>query len=83
VFEEYSLVSCGVNFCDSFHELSVKFDTFQKLYHEITHFPHELGWSLLIADRLMCEKLTIFPYADDIVEFCVKLAFLSYSQVQD
>jgi len=36
-----------------------------------------------IADRLMCEKLTIFPYANYIVEFCVKLAFLSYSMVQD
>jgi len=28
VFEEYSLVFCGVNFCNSFRELSVKFDTF-------------------------------------------------------
>ena len=38
VFEEYSLVSCGMNFCNSFHELSVKFDTFQKLCREITRF---------------------------------------------
>jgi len=27
--------------------------------------------------------LTIFSYAEYIVEFCVKLAFLRYSQVQD
>jgi len=26
--------------------------------------------------RLVCEKLKIFPYADCIVEFCVRLAFL-------
>ena len=30
----------------------------------------------VIDDRLVCEKLTIFPYADYIVEFCVELAFL-------
>jgi len=35
------------------------------------------------ADRLVCEKLTIFPYADYIVEFCVEFAFLRYGQVQD
>ena len=33
--------------------------------------------------RLVCEKLTIFPYAQCIVEFCVRLAFIWYSQVQD
>jgi len=38
---------------------------------------------VLIDDRLVCEKLTIFPYAECIVEFCEGLAFLSYSQVQD
>ena len=38
---------------------------------------------ILIDDRLVCEKLTIFPYAKYIVEFCVWLAFLWYSQVQD
>jgi len=31
---------------------------------------------ILIDDRLVCEKLTIFPYAEYIVEFCVRLAFL-------
>jgi len=46
-----------------------------------------LGWILcrngiLIDDRLVCEKLTIFPYADYIVENCVKFPFLWYSQVQ-
>jgi len=30
----------------------------------------------------MCEKLTIFPYAEYIAEFCVRLAFLWYSQAQ-
>jgi len=38
---------------------------------------------ILIDDRLVCEKLTIFPYAEYIVEFSVQLAFLRYSQVQD
>jgi len=41
------------------------------------------GNDVLITDQLLCEKLTIFPYADYIVEFFVKLAFLIYSQVQD
>jgi len=27
-------------------------------------------------DRLVCEKLTIFPYAEYILEICVELAFL-------
>jgi len=31
----------------------------------------------------MCEKLTIFPYGQDIVENVVLLAFWRYSQVQD
>jgi len=26
--------------------------------------------------RLLCEKLTVFPYADYIVEFCVEFPFL-------
>ena len=30
----------------------------------------------MIDDRLVCEKLTIFPYAECIVEFCGGLAFL-------
>jgi len=33
--------------------------------------------------RLVCEKLTIFPYTEYIVEFCVRLAFLWNSQVED
>ena len=46
-----------------------------------------LGWiqcrtGILIDDRLVCVKLTIFPYADYIVEF-LWLAFLWYSHVQD
>ena len=51
-------------------------------WHGFWHFsaflPHYFQWrnDVLIADRLVCEKLTIFPYADCIVEFCVKLAFL-------
>jgi len=38
---------------------------------------------VLIDFWLVCEKLTIFPYAEYIVEFCVRVAFLWYSQVQD
>ena len=51
-------------------------------WHGFWHFsafsPYSFQWGndVLIADRLMCEKLTIFPYADYIVEFCVELAFL-------
>jgi len=30
----------------------------------------------LIDYRLVCEKLTIFPYAECIVEFCEGVAFL-------
>jgi len=43
------------------------------------------GWNdVLIADRLVCENLTIFPYAEYIVEICVELAFSGFlSQVQD
>jgi len=33
--------------------------------------------------RLVCEELAVFPYARYIVEFCVELAFLRHSQVQD
>ena len=33
--------------------------------------------------RLVCEKLTIFPHGQDIVENIVLLAFQRYSQVQD
>jgi len=31
---------------------------------------------VLIADQLVCEKLTIFPYAEYILEICGELAFL-------
>jgi len=31
---------------------------------------------VLIDDQLVCEKLTTFPYAENIVEFCERLAFL-------
>jgi len=31
---------------------------------------------VLIDFRLVCEKMTIFPYADYVVEFCAGLAFL-------
>jgi len=38
---------------------------------------------VLIDYRLVCEKLTVFPYAWYTVELCVKFPFLWYSQVQD
>jgi len=31
---------------------------------------------VLIDYRLVCEKLTLFPYAECIVEFCEGVAFL-------
>jgi len=48
----------------------------------------QFGWiqcrnGVLIDYRLMCAKLTIFPYAEFIVKFCEGLAFLWCSQVQD
>ena len=51
-------------------------------WHDFWHFsafsPYFFQWGndILINDRVVCEKLTIFPYADYIVEFCVELAFL-------
>jgi len=39
--------------------------------------------NVLIADRFVCEKLTIFPYTEYIVEIYVSLAFLWCSQIQD
>jgi len=36
--------------CNSFHELSVKFDTFQKLYCEITHF---FPWIRLVSKHTL------------------------------
>jgi len=41
-----------------------------------------LGW-IKCKNGVLCEKLTIFPYAECIVEFCAVVAFLWYSQVQD
>jgi len=32
--------------------------------------------TVMIDDRLMCENLTIFPYAECSVEFCRRVAFL-------
>jgi len=45
-------------------------------FSEFTAYYFEWGKDLLIDDRLVCEKLTIFPYADYIVVFYVELAFL-------
>jgi len=39
--------------------------------------------TVMIDDQLVCEKLTIFPYTEYIVEFYGSVAFLWYSQVQD
>jgi len=38
---------------------------------------------MLIDNRLVCEKLAVFPYARYTVEFYVEFPFLRYSQVQD
>ena len=38
---------------------------------------------ILIDNRLVCEKMAVFPYARYTIEFCVKFPFLWYSQVQD
>jgi len=32
--------------------------------------------TVMIDDRLVCEKLAVFPYAPYTVEFCVKFPFL-------
>jgi len=51
-------------------------------WHGFWHFsefaPYSFQWGsdVLIDDRLVCEKLTIFPYEQYIIEFCVRLAFL-------
>jgi len=51
-------------------------------WHGFWHFSafslysFQWGNDILIDDRLVCEKLTIFPYADYIVEFWVEFAFL-------
>ena len=44
---------------------------------------HGILIMVLIDFQLVCEKLTIFPYAEYILEFCVRVAFLWCSQVQD
>jgi len=45
------------------------------------------GWNdVLFTEkciRLVCEKLTLFPYGQDIVGNVVLLAFWSYGQIQD
>jgi len=43
---------------------------------EFTPYYFQWGNDALIDDRLVCEKLLVFPYADYIVEFCVELPFL-------
>jgi len=45
-------------------------------FSEFKSYCFEWQHGVLIDDRLMCEKLTIFPYADYIVEFCVEFTFL-------
>jgi len=51
-------------------------------WHGFWHFsaftPYCFQWGndVLINDRLVCENLTIFSYIDNIVEFCIELAFL-------
>ena len=32
--------------------------------------------TVMIDDRLVCEKLAVFPYARYTVEFCIKFSFL-------
>jgi len=32
--------------------------------------------TVMIDDQLVCEKLTIFPYAECTVEFCARVVFL-------
>ena len=50
-------------------------------WHGFRHFSEfwsycfECGNGVLIDDRLVCEKLAVFPYARYIVEFYVELAF--------
>jgi len=46
------------------------------IFSEFWPYCFQWGNGVLIDDRLVCEKLTIFPCADYIVEFCVELAFL-------
>ena len=53
------------------------------IFWNVRRIVYNGGSDVLIDDRLVCEKLTIFPYAECIVELCERLAFLWYSQVQD
>ena len=46
------------------------------IFSEFASYCLQWGSDVLIDDRLVCEKLTIFPYAECIVEFCEGLAFL-------
>jgi len=59
------------------------FGHFSKIWLHWFQWRHGVLIMVLIDFRLVCEKLTIFPYAEYIVEFCVRVAFLWYSQVQD
>jgi len=58
-------------------------------WHRSAFSSNTLQWAtygytdILIDNRLVCEKLAVFPYARYTVEFCVKFPFLWYSQVQD
>ena len=51
-------------------------------WHGFRHFSEFAFYCLqyrndvVIDDRLVCEKLTVFPYADYVVEFCVKFRLL-------
>jgi len=45
-------------------------------FPEFVPYSFQWGNDVLMDDRLMCEKLTPFPYADYTIEFCVELAFL-------
>jgi len=37
----------------------------------------------MIDDQLVCENLTIFPYAECTVEFYERVTYVWYGQVQD
>ena len=46
------------------------------IFSKIQPYSLQCSHGVLIDDQLVCEKLTIFPYAECIVEFCERLAFL-------
>ena len=52
MFEEYSLVSCSVNFCNSFRELSVwNLIHFKNSTVKSRIFSRALGWSLVMINN--------------------------------